>query len=160
MPTDRPRPGECGSSLPLIIGFVAIVLVLVGVVIDASAAYLRRQSLDSLADGAALRGADLGAAGEETYAGGVGETRLQLSDTAVRAAVAAYLRDVGARRRYPGLRIDAVRVDPLRRTVEIRISAPLDLPLSVPGSPRGPRVGARGSASVAVDAADEVDQMP
>ena len=44
----------------LIIGFAGILLMAIVVVIDASAAYLQRQGLDNLADGAALYGADLG----------------------------------------------------------------------------------------------------
>ena len=43
----------------------------VALVVDSSAAYLQRQGLDTLADGAALRGADLGATGEDVYQGGV-----------------------------------------------------------------------------------------
>lgn len=147
------RRGERGSSLPLVVGFALVLLVLVAVVVDSSAAYLRRQSLDTLADGAALRGADLGAEGEEAYAGGVSGQRLRLTAAAVRGAVDAYLRETGARSRYPGLRIESVRVDGGRRTVEVRLSAPVDLPLSVPGSPGHPRVGSTGSATVTVDGA-------
>ena len=47
----------------MIIGFALVLAMLVALVTDASAAYLRRQGLDTLADGAALRGADLGATG-------------------------------------------------------------------------------------------------
>ena len=148
----RPR-SERGSSLPLIVGFLIMLLVLVAVVVDASAAYLRRQSLDTLADGAALRGADLGAEGGEVYAGGVAGQQLRLTSATVRSAVHAYLRSTGAYARYPGLSVDSVRVDAGRRTVEVHLSAPLDLPLSVPGSPTSPRVGATGSASVTIDGA-------
>jgi uncharacterized membrane protein len=52
---------ERGQVSVLIIGFALLIAMLVAVVIDATAAYIQRQGLDSLADGAALRGADLGA---------------------------------------------------------------------------------------------------
>ena len=150
--TDAPgRRTERGSSLPLVVGFVLVLLILVAVVVDSSAAYLRRQSLDSLADGAALRGADLGAAGGEAYAGGISGRRLRLTRATVSGAVHAYLRSTGAYGRYPGLRVESVRVDARRRTVEVRLSTPVDLPLTVPGSPSHPRVGATGTASVALD---------
>jgi hypothetical protein len=57
------RRDEQGQVTLLIIGFASILLMAIVVVIDASAAYLQRQGLDNLADGAALYGADLGSAG-------------------------------------------------------------------------------------------------
>ena len=132
----------------LIIGFAGILLMAIVAVIDASSAYLQRQGLDTLADGAALRGADLGATGEDVYQGGVPEETLALTADRARAAVGAYLRDAGAYARYPGLTY-AVRVDGDR--VEVSLHAPLDLPLTVPGSPGRATVGADGSAVVGVD---------
>ncbi len=49
---------ERGQTSLLIMGFFVILSLLVGVVVDASAAYLRRQWFISLADGAALAAAD------------------------------------------------------------------------------------------------------
>ena len=46
-----------------------------------------------------------------------------------------------------------MRVDPVADTVTVRVSAPLDLPLTVPGAPGRTVVGATGSAVVRVDAA-------
>ena len=43
----KPQRSERGSVTPLIIGFAVVVAMLVAVVVDASAAYLRRQGLDS-----------------------------------------------------------------------------------------------------------------
>ena len=57
------RRDEDGQVTLLIIGFASVLLMAIVVVIDASAAYLQRQGLDNLADGAALYGADLGSAG-------------------------------------------------------------------------------------------------
>lgn len=144
-----PRRDERGQATVLIIGFALIIAMIVAVVIDSTAAYVQRQGLDSLADGAALRGADLGATGTEVYADGVPvEGQLQLTGSQARAAVAAYLAAVGAGSRYPGLSWQ-VQVDATRVTV--RLDAPLDLPLSFPGAPVGPRVGSTGSAAVDPD---------
>lgn len=153
MPRSDRRPrDDRGSTLPMIIGFAIVLILLVGVVTDVSAAYLRRQSLDTLADGAALQGADLGASGTEVYAGGLAaEGRLQLTVASVRRSVQAYLRDVGAYRRYPGLQLRAVHIDADRRRVEVNLGAPVHLPFTVPGVVDSPVVGSTGSASVTVD---------
>lgn len=134
-----------GSSTPLIIAFSAIVLLLVAVVVDASAAFLVRQRLDALADGAALQGADLGAQGSEAYGGGLATGDLAISRREAERAVAAYLRDVDAVGQHPGLRA-VVRVEDER--VVVRLEVPLDLPLGLPGAPERPTVIAEGSAVV------------
>ena len=120
------------------------------VVVDASAAYLQRQGLDTIADGAALRGADLGATGEETYRYGVPRDRLELTAAAVRGSVHDYLLETGAWQRYPGLTY-TVSVDASDSSVTVRVRAPLDLPLTVPGSPSRPSIGAAGSAVVSAE---------
>lgn len=142
----RPRD-ERGSTTVLIIGFAVVLLMLVAVVVDASAAYLRRQALDNLADGAALAGADAGASGEDVYTTGVDEERLQLFADSARAGVDDYLNRSGAYADHPGLRV-AVSVDPGTRSVTVRLRAPLELPLSIPGSPERATIGATGSAIV------------
>jgi uncharacterized membrane protein len=147
-PADRRT--ERGSTIPLIIGFALVLALVVAFVVDASAAYLRRQALDTLADGAALEGADLGAAGTEVYGTGLGGTDLRLTPDAAQRAVDDYLARVGAYRRYPGLRA-SVSVDTGAQRVLVHLRAPLHLPLTVPGSPTHPVVGAEGSASVVVD---------
>lgn len=144
------RRDERGSTIPLIIGFTLVLALVVAFVVDATAAYLRRQALDTLADGAALQGADLGAAGTEMYAGGLGSADLRLTTAAAQQAVDAYLDQVGAYRRYPGLTA-SVTLDAAAQRVRVRLHAPLRLPLSMPGSPAHPSVGAEGEASVVVD---------
>jgi hypothetical protein len=139
---------ERGQSSLLIVGFAVVLAMLVAVVVDTSAAYLQRQGLDTLADGAALRGADLGATGEDVYQDGVPAETLALTPARARAAGGAYLHDAGAYARYPGLSY-TVRVEDDR--VLVHLSAPLDLPLNVPGSPGHATVGAEGSAIVRVD---------
>lgn len=136
---EGPASGRGGSVAPLIVGLALVLALAVVVVVDASAAYLHRQGLATVADGAALAGADGGAEADEVYLSGVPEDRLALRADRARGAVADHLAAAGARERYPGLD-DAVRVDGDRVVVEVR--APLELPLTVPGGPERPLVRA------------------
>ena len=61
-PRHRPRRRR-GRGAALLLFLVLVV----ALVVDTSAAYLQRQGLDTLADGAALHGADLGATGLEIF---------------------------------------------------------------------------------------------
>jgi len=141
---------ECGQAAVLIVGFALLIGMLIAVVIDASSAYIQRQGLNSLADGAALHGADLGATGEEAYTGGVNDELLELTRAKAKEAVRRYLVDVGAYRRYPGLSYTVV-VDSDSERITVRLDAPLDLPLTFPGSPDSASIGASGSAVVEPD---------
>ncbi len=89
----RPRPGrQCrdeGTILLLTLGCVAVALMLVVVVVDASAVFLARRSLASEADGASVAAAQA-VSKEQVYANGAG-ARLPLN--AVEAAVANYAGD-------------------------------------------------------------------
>lgn len=143
------RADQGGQVSVLIVGLASVLAMTIALVVDASAAYLQRQGLDTLADGAALRGADLGATGADIYEEGVRE-RLELTAAQARAAVGSYLRGTGAYARYPGLSY-SVRVDPASRRVEVRLAAPIDLPLTLPGSPERATIGATGSAAVNVE---------
>jgi hypothetical protein len=146
----RRRRDETGSTIPLIIGLCGVLAMGVAVVTDASAAYLQRQGLDNLADGAALAGADLGAAGDDVYTGGLGDERLAITEAEARAAVVDYLARAGAQAKYPGLKA-FVSADPATQTVRVRLTAPLHLPLTVPGGPTDAVIGATGAAVVALD---------
>ena len=86
---------------PLIIGFAVVVALLVAVVVDASAAYLRRQGLNSAADAAALAATD-GIQGEQVYTHGLGK-RAEIDPVAARRYVAEYFASSGIHRRFPGL---------------------------------------------------------
>lgn len=143
------RRDERGQVTLLAVGFAFVIAVAVAVVVDASAAYLQRSGLDTLADGAALHGADLGATGTDVYTGGVPTERLALTEVEAQQAVEAYLRSVDAYASYPGLRVE-VRVTG-GDAVVVRLSAPLDLPLTFPGSPAEGSVSATGSAVSTVD---------
>ncbi len=143
----RDRGTEAGQVTVLIIGLAAVLAMTIAVVVDASAAYLQRQGLATLADGAALHGADLAATGEETYVDGVPRERLELTTAAARAAVHDYFVATGAHGRYPGLTW-SVSVDPTTASLTVRVRAPLDLPLTVPGAPSQATIGAAASAVV------------
>lgn len=140
---------QTGAATLLIVGFAMLLLMMVAVVTDASAAYLQRQGLDTLADGAALTGADAGASGGEAYAGGL-DADLHLDPGPARAAVFAYLRRADAYARYPGLTVQ-VSVDSAAQQVSVTVHAPLHLPLKVPGSPDHAMVGSTSVASVHLD---------
>ena len=131
----------------LIVGLAVVLMTAVAVVVNASAAYLQRQGLDSLADGAALVGADAGAEGEEVYGGGLGVERLELFEAEAREAVDDYLTLTGAREAYPGLG-RTVTVDAESRSVRVRLIAALELPLTVPGAPQRATIAADAAAAV------------
>jgi Flp pilus assembly protein TadG len=138
------RQDDRGQATVMIIGLVVVLVMMVVVVVDASAAYLRRQALSSLADGAALAAAD-GIQGEQVYTDGL-EERGTIDPGRARALVEAYLSSVDARRRYPGL--GHVVVTSGDRVV-VRLAAPLELPLPLPGV-ETPRVSAESASMVAI----------
>jgi uncharacterized membrane protein len=137
---------ERGTITVLVVGFLVVLALLTAVVVDASAAYLRRQSVNSLADGAALAAAD-GAQGAAVYENGLGD-RAPLDPVVARASVAEYLRSTGADATYPGL---AWQVSANGTTVTVRLAAPLDLPLDPAGWADTTTVVGTGSAVVQVD---------
>jgi hypothetical protein len=140
---------ERGTGTLIIVGLALVLAMMAAVVTDASAAYLQRQGLDTLADGAALTAADAGASGREAYGDGL-SSDLHLDGDLARAAVADYLRRVGAFTRFPGLTA-RVSVDAASQRVLVTVHAPVRLPLHVPGSPDRASIGATGSAEVRVD---------
>ena len=141
-----PAGGERGQTALLILGFFLVGVLLVGVVVDASAAYLRRQGLNGLADGAALAAAD-GVQGAQVYTRGLGETAW-IDPLTARRHVATYLAQTRASARFPGL---VYRVEAAGDAVTVRLSAPLDLPIPPPGWAGGdPRVEGVATAVVPV----------
>ena len=140
---------ERGTVTLLIVGFALVLLMMTAVVTDASAAYLQRQGLDTLADGAALTAADAGGSGDEAYGDGL-DADLHLDADAARAAAVGYLHRIGAFTRYPGLTA-TVSVDSSAQRVIVEVHAPINLPLHVPGSPERADIGATSAATVGVD---------
>ncbi|HET8561906.1 MAG TPA: pilus assembly protein TadG-related protein [Marmoricola sp.] len=134
-----------GSITPLVVGFAAVVALLVAVVVDASAAYLQRQGLDAVADAAALAATD-GIEGEQVYTHGLGG-RAAVDPDSARRFVTDYLRASGVRERYPGL---SFSVEAGGRTVVVHVAAPLRLPLHVPGVGDTAVVGGTAASVVAV----------
>jgi uncharacterized membrane protein len=125
---ERRGRDDRGQTALLIIGFTLVLAMMVVVVVDATAAYLRRQALNTLADGAALAAVD-GIEGEQVYLAGL-EEKAAVDPEAARELVSSYLVAVDAHRRYPGLS-HTVETDAER--VVVRVAAPLELPLPFPG---------------------------
>lgn len=140
----RSRRDESGQTTVLIVGFFVIAAMLVAVVVDASAAYLTRQRLDSLADGAALAAVDA-VQGEQVYEGGLDE-QADIDPALARQYVAGYLDQVGAHTSYAGL---SYQVRTTAESVEVTVQAPLDLPLTPPGFAQSTMV--TGAAAAYVD---------
>jgi Putative Flp pilus-assembly TadE/G-like len=134
----------------MIIGFCVVLVLAIAMVIDATAAYVQRQQLSTLADGAALSAADGGVQENAIYAGEIGKGDLVLSQDLANRAVHGYLAKSGAYRRFPGLKVQ-VHISGDRRKVTVNVSAPLDLPLTVPGAPTTAVIGASGGAAVSPD---------
>jgi hypothetical protein len=124
----RRRDDDRGQVTVMIVGFFLVVGLLTTVVIDASVAYLRNQTLNSLADGAALAAVD-GIEGEQVYSGDL-DDRAEIDPRLAERYVDQYLRDTGALDEYPGLDWSIHSSDE-RVVVEIR--APVGLPITPPG---------------------------
>jgi hypothetical protein len=92
-----------GSTIPLVVGLAALALCIVLAVTAATSLYVERKRLFTLADGAALAGAEAYEL-DDISADGEG-VRARLSDPAVSAAVADYV----AAAPHPSL--DHVRVE-------------------------------------------------
>jgi hypothetical protein len=84
-----PLRDEEGSTLPLVAGFGALALALVLVAAAASSLYLERKQLFTLADGAALVGAEAFDLADVTVSSGQPDVELQPAD--VHRDVAAFL---------------------------------------------------------------------
>ena len=146
------RRDDTGQTTLLIVGLAVVLLMAIAAVVDVTAAYLQRQALLTVADGAALAGADAGSADEgDLYGAGLGsDPRLEQRRAVAHAAVADFLRASGAHGDYPGLTF-GVRIDPARDAVVVTLRAPLDLPLTVPGSPQRASISASRAATVVLD---------
>ena len=134
-----------GQTTLLIVGLTVVAILMVAVVVDASAAYLRRAGLDSLADGAALAAAD-GVQGRQVYRGGLGR-RARIDPAVARRRVAEYFAATGAAGRYPGL---SYRVEAGAERVVVHVAAPLDLPITPLGWERRPLISGTAASFVVV----------
>lgn len=113
------RRGERGSITVMSIGFLLLLGALTVVVVNASAAFLQRQELNNLADGAALAAAD-GLDAAAFYE----QREVVLSAPDVESLVTHYIS--GSEARITALEVDGDRV-------RVQLARPMDLPLVPPG---------------------------
>ena len=122
----RRRPeGDDGTILPLVLGFTALLLVLVAVVVDVSAVILAQRGAASAADGAAIAAAqqlDQGA----VYANGLGDA-IPLSPDDVQQIVAVYA--ARAAEGQQGLQLSA-DLDATQTTATVTATREVRLPFS------------------------------
>jgi uncharacterized membrane protein len=102
-----PRRDDEGTVLVLVLGFTMVLALLVGVVVNVSAAVLARRSVSGAADGAAVAAAQALDV-EALYRAGLPGERLPLSQADAQRRVAAYGAQVAPDQ--PGLRL-TVTVD-------------------------------------------------
>lgn len=133
---------EEGSILPLLAASAAFALALILLAVAATSLYLERKRLLTLADGAALVGAeafDL----DDVAVDGSGLV-LELDDAAVRAAVEAFLREMPADD-FTGLQLDSAEsVD--GRSATVSLSAQWYPPVLGPLLPEGIRIDVEATA--------------
>lgn len=108
-----------GTVTVMSIGFLILLGLLTVVVVNSSAAFLQRQELSNVADGAALQATD-GLDEAAFYL----HRKVALDESAVRTLIEADLSGSGAR-------LEALEVAGDR--VHLRLARPLDLPLVPPG---------------------------
>jgi len=99
---------DAGTVLVLLLGFVAVLVLMVAVVVNVSSVILAKRALVSAADGAAVSAAqslDL----EALYAGGLSEDAIPLDRGLAAQRVAEY--EAGAAPGQPGLQLVLARVD-------------------------------------------------
>ncbi len=142
-----PERDERGQTTIMIVGFCVVLLMAFVLVVDASAAYLQRNSLNSIADGAALVGADAAVQGDQVYTGGLDEERLELAEANASREVGEYLAEIGARAKYPGLDF-GVAIDANLERLDVTVTAPIRFPVRLPDGIGGATIEANGAASV------------
>ncbi len=118
------RKGDDGTILVLLLGFTAVLLLMVAVVVNVSSVILAKRALVSAADGAAVSAAqslDLDA----LYARGLDSGRIPLDAAVARSRVAAY--EAQAAAGQPGLQL-VVEVSADGSTAIVRGRREVDLP--------------------------------
>lgn len=119
MPEGAAKGGDSGSGVILGIGLMAVCLLAFTVLVDASTAFLQRRELVSLADAAALAGAQ-GIDRAAYYQQGASPAT-RLDPAQVRSRVQAFL---AGSHQAAGIRLDTVSTD--GAAVLVVISAPVD----------------------------------
>lgn len=137
--------GDGGQITAMLVIFCLCLLLAIVAVTDLSAAYLRRESATSLADGASLAATEAAVAGSiyhDTDSGFV-----PIDQPAAEAAVRSYLVEIGAYGDYPGLRAEVTVVG---HRVVVALTMPYQLPVPVPGVGRSTLVHASASAELPI----------
>ncbi len=134
-----------GQITAMLVIFTLCLLLAVIAVTDLSAAYLRRQSAISLADGAALAATEAAAAG--SIYGNPDSGYVPIDKTAAAAAVRAYLVEIGAYGDYPGL---TYRIGVAGHQVVVTLAMPYTLPVPVPGVEQTTIVHAASAAELPI----------
>jgi uncharacterized membrane protein len=138
----RRRRDERGQMTVLIIGFMAVVLLMIVVVTDISKVFLVRRDLDATADGAVLAAANgLAAIYAQTGSG----SNAAIDPEEARRLTAEYLDSVAAGTRFDGLGWDT---DVAGGTVTVQLSSTVDLPFEPPGWRGTADVSSTASATV------------
>ena len=125
------RHGDDEGRIALLsLGFALVALVLVLLVVSASAVHLQRKRLYAVADAAAADAAD--AVDEAAYysGGGLRGGRVPLSDASVRASAQSYLRLTGAGDDLPGVRLGTATGSPAAGTAQVELVAVLRPPFA------------------------------
>jgi hypothetical protein len=112
----------------MLVIFALCLLLTIVAVTDLSAAYLRRQTAMSLADGASLAATGAAAAGSIYHPGH--RQYVPINQAAATAAVRRYLATTGAYGDYPGLRS---HVQVVGHRVRVLLTMPYRLPIPLPG---------------------------
>ena len=138
------RSGDDGQMTVLIIGFTAIILLMIVVVTDISKVFLVRRDLDATADGAVLAAANGLAA---IYAQPAADGNAELDPDEARRLTADYLNQVAASNKFDGLDWSA---DVEGTTVTVRLTSTVDLPFEPPGWPGSTGIASESTAIVAI----------
>jgi uncharacterized membrane protein len=141
---NRTRRGERGSTLVLTIGFAAFALVVTLVVAAATSLYIERKRLLSLADSAALVGAEAFDLADVRVSDDASGVTVQLAPDAVASAVTGHLDRVGPTQ-FEDLRVEqATTLD--GRSAVVSLSSAWKPPVLTLLLPDGVRLEATSSA--------------
>ena len=140
------RGRDDGQITLMIIGFVMIIVLAVGVVANASKAFVYRRSLASWADGAAIAAAQ-SVAEDVVYAGETVDV-LPISAADARRVVDEYVTRNGLADRFDDLSV-AVGVDPEAATVTVEFG--VRVPLVLSGDAAGIPVSAAANATAPLE---------
>ncbi|WAB82754.1 pilus assembly protein TadG-related protein [Microcella daejeonensis] len=133
----RGRDDE-GSILPLVAGYGALALLVVLLVTAATSLYLERKRLLTLADGAALAGAEAYELTDLTVAPSGAISRPPLDDAAVRAVVEQYLAEAPVQG-FEGLQLERAESED-GSSATVRLSSFWRPPVVTPFVPEGIRL--------------------